>query len=73
MSCPYTSSQNSKTERTLRTTNNMIHSLLFQASFPVRYWIDALHTTTYLLNHLPSKTIHESCPYVALHGVAPFL
>jgi hypothetical protein len=25
----------------------------------------------YLLNHLPSKTICKSCPYVALHGVAP--
>jgi hypothetical protein len=29
MSCPYTSPQNGKTERTLRTINNMIRSLLF--------------------------------------------
>jgi hypothetical protein len=71
MSCPYTSPQNGKAEHTLRTLNNMIRSLLFQASFPVRYWIDGLHTATYLLNRLPSKTIHESCTYVTLHGVAP--
>jgi hypothetical protein len=71
MSCPYTSPYNGKAERTLHTINNMICSLLFQASFPDRYWVDGLHTTTYLLNHLPSKTIRESCPYVSLYGVAP--
>jgi hypothetical protein len=37
MSCPYSSSQNGKAKHTLRTINNMIRSLLFQASFPVRY------------------------------------
>jgi hypothetical protein len=71
MPCPYTSPQNGKVECTIHTINNMIRSLLFQASFLARYWIDGLHTTTYLLNCLPSKTIHESYPYVALHGVAP--
>jgi hypothetical protein len=50
MSCPYTSPQNGKVERTLCTLNNMIRSLLFQASFLFRYWTDRLHTTTYLLN-----------------------
>jgi hypothetical protein len=45
--------------------------MLFQASFPVCYSLDGLHTVTYMLNHLPSKIIHESCPHVALHGVAP--
>jgi hypothetical protein len=71
MSCPYTSPQNGKVKRTLRTINNMICSLLFQASFPARYRVEGLHTAIYLLNHLPSKMIHESCPYVTLHGVTP--
>jgi hypothetical protein len=70
MSCPYTSPQNGKAERTLRTINNMIRSLLFQASFPARYWVEGLHTATYLLNRLPNKTIRAPYPYVALHGVA---
>jgi hypothetical protein len=48
MSCPYTSLQNGKAESTLHTINNMIRSLLFQASFPVCYYVDGLHTTTYL-------------------------
>jgi hypothetical protein len=71
MSCPYTSLQNGKAERILRTLNNMIRSLLFQASFPVHYWSDRLHTAMYLLNRLPSKIVHESCPYVTLRDVAP--
>jgi hypothetical protein len=71
MSCPYTSLQNGKAERIIHTINNMICSLLFHASFTVCYWIDGLHTAMYLLNHLSSKRIHESCPYVSLHSVAP--
>jgi hypothetical protein len=71
MSCPYTSPQNGKAERTLCTINNMIRSLLFQASFPARYWVEGFHTATYLLNRLPSKMIRAPYPYVALHGVAP--
>jgi hypothetical protein len=33
MSCPYTSPQNGKAERMIRTTNNVMRSLLFQTSF----------------------------------------
>jgi len=32
MSCPYTSPQNSKTERMIRTTNDVMRTLLIQAS-----------------------------------------
>jgi hypothetical protein len=65
MSYPYTSLY------TLGAINNKIRSLLFQASFPARNWVEGLHTATYLLNHLPSNIIRSSYPYVALHGVAP--
>jgi hypothetical protein len=71
MSCPYTSPQNGKAERMLRTTNNMICTLLIQASMPPRYWVDALHTTTYLLNCLPTKTVRASCPFAALYNTPP--
>jgi site-specific DNA-adenine methylase len=37
MSCPYTSQQNGKAERSLRTLNNIVCSLLFQASLPPVY------------------------------------
>jgi histone deacetylase 1/2 len=34
MSCPYTSQQNGKAERMIRTVNNVTRTLLFQASMP---------------------------------------
>jgi histone deacetylase 1/2 len=33
-SCPYTSPQNGKAERIIRSINNVVRSLLFQASMP---------------------------------------
>jgi len=71
MSCPYTSSQNGKVERIIHTINNMLRFLLFQASIPARYWVEGLHTATYLLNRLPTKAISTTSPYFTLHGVAP--
>jgi hypothetical protein len=69
--CPYTSLQNGKVERILLTINNMLCSLLFQASIPACYWVEGLHTVTYLLNRLPTKAISTTSPYFTLHGVAP--
>jgi hypothetical protein len=59
LSCPYTSVQNGRAERMIRTTTNMICCLLFQASLPTSYWIEALHTTTHLPNRLPSKVSYD--------------
>jgi hypothetical protein len=71
MSCPYTSPQNGKAEHIIRTINNVIHTLLIQASLPGRYWAEGLHTVMYLLNRLPMKTISVACPHVTLFGSAP--
>jgi hypothetical protein len=71
MSCPYTSPQNGKAEHIIRSTNNIIRSLLIQSSLPARYWVEGLHTATYLLNRLPTKTISASCPHYALFGTPP--
>ncbi|WVZ83833.1 hypothetical protein U9M48_030931 [Paspalum notatum var. saurae] len=58
MSCPYTSSQNGKAERMIRTTYDVMHTLL-------------LHTATYLLNRLPSTTSPAPTPHHALFGTPP--
>jgi hypothetical protein len=71
MSCPYSSPKNGKAERILRIINNMMCSLLFQASIPAHYWVEWLHTATYLLNCFPTKAISMTNPYFTLHGVAP--
>ena len=49
MACPYTSPQNGKAERMIRTTNDVMRTLLIQASLPPRLWAESLHTATYLL------------------------
>jgi hypothetical protein len=57
MSCPYTSTQNGKAKHIIRSVNNVIHTLLIQASLPGRCWAEGLHTTIYLLNRLPTTAI----------------
>jgi IS30 family transposase len=38
MSCPYTSAQNGKAERIIRSINNVVRSLLFHASVRPSFW-----------------------------------
>jgi hypothetical protein len=71
MSCRYASPQNGKVERIIHIINNMLYSLFFQASIPACYWIEGLHTVTYLLNRLPTKAIGMTNTYFTLHGGAP--
>jgi hypothetical protein len=71
MPCPYTSPQNGRAERMIRTANDVTRSLLFQASLPPHYWAEALTTATYLLNRLPTKTVAHRTPYFALFGIHP--
>jgi hypothetical protein len=71
MSCSYTPSQNGKAECIIRSINNIICTLLIQGSLLERYWAEGLHTATYLLNRLSSKTIQAACPHLALFGSAP--
>jgi hypothetical protein len=46
----------------IHTTNNVMHSLLFQASLAAHYWAESLHAATYLLNLLLSKDISPPPP-----------
>jgi hypothetical protein len=71
MSCPYTSSQNGKAERMIRTTNDTIRTLLLQAHLPAHLWAEALHTSTYLLNRLPSTACPAPTLHQALFGTPP--
>jgi hypothetical protein len=73
MSCPHTSPQNGHAERIIHSTNDIIRSLMFQASLPTTYWVEALHTTTYLLNLCPTKTLSFGMPHFSLFDVHPDL
>jgi hypothetical protein len=63
--------QNGKVERIIRSVNNVIRILPIQASLPRRYWAKGLHTSTYMLNHLPTIVIQTVCPHLALFGPTP--
>ncbi|WVZ93018.1 hypothetical protein U9M48_039041 [Paspalum notatum var. saurae] len=57
LSCPYTSPQNGKAERIIRTLNNSTPTLLLHASMPPKYWAEALATAAQ--------------PHTSLIGVRP--
>ena len=71
LSCPYTSQQNGKAERALRTLTARVHALLFHASMPPRFWAEALATATYLLNRRPCHSVAPRTPHELLLGTAP--
>lgn len=70
-SCPHTSQQNGRSERMIRTINNTLRTLLFQARLPPSYWVEALHTAVHLLNILPSASIQNRVPYTTLYQKQP--
>ena len=53
LTCPYTSQQNGRAERVIRTLNDYVRMLLFHSNVPPRFWPDTLATAT-LLNCFPS-------------------
>jgi hypothetical protein len=55
----------------IRTTNDVVRTLLIQASLPPRFWAESLHTATYLLNRLPSTASPAATPHHALFGTPP--
>jgi hypothetical protein len=65
-SCPYTSPQNGKVERSLCIINDIIRTLLIQSSMPSMFWAEALRTATYLLNIRPSSTNPNTTPFYSL-------
>ena len=71
LSCPHTSQQNGKAERVIRSINNIMRTLLFQASMPPAYWAESLRTATYLFNLHPTKTLQNRTPHQALFGTPP--
>ncbi|CAL9245815.1 unnamed protein product [Arabidopsis halleri] len=70
-SCPHSSQQNGKSERMIRTINNAIRTLLFQARLPPSYWVEALHAAVHVLNITPSKAIHNQIPFQLLFQKQP--
>ena len=70
-SCPYTSPQNGKAERSLRTLNDIIRTLLIHSSMPPTFWAEALRVATYLLNIRPSSVNPKTTPFYSMSVSKP--
>jgi hypothetical protein len=44
---------------------------MLESYVPLRFWEKALSTTIYLINRLPSPTLHLDSPYSRVSGVPP--
>ncbi|MGG7011633.1 UNVERIFIED_CONTAM: DDE-type integrase/transposase/recombinase, partial [Limosilactobacillus fermentum] len=70
-SCPHTSQQNGRAERTLRTLNNTVRTLLFQAQLSPEFWVEALHMAAHLFNIIPTTTLNTAIPHTILYRTPP--
>jgi hypothetical protein len=71
VSCPHTHQQNGSAERKHRHIVETGLSLLSHTSMPLKFWDEAFLTATYLINRIPSKTIHDSTPLERLFDQKP--
>ena len=66
-SCPYTPQQNGVAERKNRHLLDVVRTLLLESSVPSTFWVEALSTTIYLINQLPSHVLDFASPYYRLY------
>jgi hypothetical protein len=71
VSCPYAHQQNGLAEWKHHHIVEFGLSLLSHASMPPKYWDEAFLAATYLINHLPSKTLDFSSPLERLFKEKP--
>ena len=73
LTAPYTPQQNGVSERKNRTVMEMARCLLFEKKMPSNFWAEAVNTSVYLLNRLPTKSLKNKTPYEEWYGVKPFV
>lgn len=71
LSCPHTPQQNGLAERKHRHIIDMALTLLARASLPMKFWDEAILTSIYLINRLPTPLLHLKSPFEVLYGSPP--
>ncbi|GAB2287157.1 hypothetical protein Dimus_039808 [Dionaea muscipula] len=71
ITCPYTPQQNGVAERKNRHLLDIIRASLLGAHTPLSFWGEALASTTYIINRVPSKVIEFQTPYDTLTNLVP--
>ncbi|KAL2227014.1 UNVERIFIED_CONTAM: Retrovirus-related Pol polyprotein from transposon RE2 [Sesamum indicum] len=66
-SCAYTPQQNGVVECKHRFLLDIARSIMFQTSFPRRFWGDAILGTTHLINRFPTAVLDWKSPYEKLY------
>lgn len=71
LSCPGTPEQNGVAKRKHRHIVELGLAMLYQASEPKRFWVEAFATSVFLINRLPSSQLKMGCPYNELFNEDP--
>ncbi|PKU60283.1 Retrovirus-related Pol polyprotein from transposon TNT 1-94 [Dendrobium catenatum] len=69
--CPHSPFQNGVAERKHRHLIETSRTLMIEASLPQTFWVDALMTSAYLINQLPSSTTSNKSPHELLFNKQP--
>ena len=59
LTLPYTPHQNGVSERKKRTVMDMARCLLLERKIPSQFWPEAVNTSAYFLNKLPTKSLQD--------------
>ena len=71
-SCLYTPSQNGRAERKHRHITETSLTMLFHATVPLHFWVEAFSTTVFIINRLPTLVLNGTSPFEILYGKSPF-
>ena len=68
---PYTLEKTGMVEKRHKIIHEWGKTMLFHSSAPLSLWVEAFATSMFLINWLPSSSIHFDTPYFMLHGTHP--
>ena len=71
MTVPYTPQQNGVSERKNRSVMEMARCLLYEKDLPKQFWAEAINTSVYLLNMLPTRVLSGKTPFEEWYGFKP--
>ena len=71
ITCPHTHEQNGTAERKIRHIVDIGLTLLGHCGAPYKYWEFSFETAMFLINRLPTTSLHNKIPYQVLYHKVP--